>query len=185
MVATELDFERFALDHAGQKWELHRGQLREKPPMAHGHNRAQRRLMYQLVRQLDEDEFVVSVEAGHVARPATSSYIPDLFVIPADQLAAYERRPRALEVFRNALPLVVEIWSPSTGDYDVDEKVPEYMARGDREIWRLHPFARKLKAWRRRDDGTYDEVELTGGTVELHALPGVRIDLDALLVAEE
>ena len=34
MVATKLDFERFALDHPGQRWELHRGQLREKPPMA-------------------------------------------------------------------------------------------------------------------------------------------------------
>jgi hypothetical protein len=54
------------------------------------------------------------------------------------------------------------------------------MARGDREIWRPHPFARTLKAWRRRPDGGYDEVEFTGGVVELHALAGVMIDLDAL-----
>lgn len=185
MVATQLDFEQFALDHPEGRWELHRGQVREKPPMAHGHNRAQRRLMYQLIRQLDENDFVVSVEAGHVARTTTSYYIPDLFVIPADQLAAYEGRPRVLEVFREPLPLVVEVWSPSTGPYDIDEKLPEHIARGDRAIWRLHPFARTLKAWRRREDGGYDVVEFTGGTVALHALPGVTINLDALFVAEE
>jgi Uma2 family endonuclease len=186
MVATELDFERFALDHPERKWEHHRGQLREKPPMVSGHRRAQRKLTYQLIHQLDEEEFfVVVVDAGHVARRTSSYYIPDLFVVPADQLATVERQPRVFEVFRDPLPLIVEVWSPSTGAYDIDEKIPEYLARGDLEIWRLHPFARTLKAWRRREDGGYDEVEFSGGPVELHALPGVTVNLDALFVAEE
>jgi Uma2 family endonuclease len=185
MVATEVDFERFALDHPGRKWELHRGQLREKPPMVSGHRRAQRKLTYQLIHQLDEEEFIVVVDAGHVARMTSSYYVPDLFVVPVDHLTTVERQPREFEVFRDPLPLVVEVWSPSTGKYDIDEKIPEYIARGDLEIWRLHPFARTLKAWRWREDGGYDEVEFTGGTVELHALPVVIVDLDALFVAEE
>lgn len=151
--------------------------------MASGHNRAQRKLTYQLFDQLDRDEFVVVVDAGHVARATSSYYIPDLFVVPVADLLAVESRPRAFEVFRAPLPLVVEIWSPSTGKYDIDEKLPEYMARGDAEIWRLHPFARTLTAWRRRPDGGYDEIVFTGGTIALHALPGVTIDLDALFVS--
>lgn len=75
---------------------------------------------------------------------------------------------------------VVEIWPPSTGDYDLDEILPEFMARGDLECWRLQPFARELKAWRRRDDGTYEEHRFTGGEVRSVTLPGVVIGLDGL-----
>jgi Uma2 family endonuclease len=185
MVAEKLRFEQFALEHPDGRWELHRGEVREKPSMAAGHNFAQRRLVYQLIRQLDENEFVVSMDVGRVARTTMSFYLPDVFVIPAAVAAAQLRQPRELEVYRDPLPLVVEIWSPSTGAYDIDEKVPEYMARGDLEIWRLHPFARRLTAWRRRPDGAYEEVEFTGGVVRLHALPDVSVDLDALWVVDE
>ena len=184
MVATQLDFERFVLDHPGPTWELHRGQVREKPPMVLGHERAQYGLFYQLLGQLDPAEYEIRAGAGRVAG-ATSYYVPDLFVLPTAHFAALSGQERVFHFYRETLPLVVEFWSPSTGVYDIDEKIPEYIARGDREIWRLHPFARTLKAWRRREDGGYDEVEFTGGTVELHALPGVTVDLDALFVAEE
>ena len=92
-----------------------------------------------------------------------------------DRLFHCERDPR---------PLVVEIWSASTGAYGVDEKRPEYPARDDREIWRLHPFTRTLTAWRKAPDGTYDEVQFTGGTIELRAFPGVTINHEALFVLE-
>ncbi len=83
-----------------------------------------------------------------------------------------------LEWYDAPLPLVVEIWSPSTGDYDVDAKLPEYQRRGDLEIWRLHPYDRTLSAWRRAPDGSYSEHRYTGGTVQPVALPGVTINLD-------
>jgi Uma2 family endonuclease len=75
---------------------------------------------------------------------------------------------------------VVEVWSPSTGGYDIDAKIPEYRRRGDLEIWRLHPFEKTLAAWRRQPDGSYTELILQGGTVQAVALPNVTIDLDAL-----
>jgi Uma2 family endonuclease len=179
------EYEQLAVHDNWQRWELHEGKLREKPAMAIAHDDAQRSLMYQLIAQLDHQEFVVSPGIGRVARERQSFYLPDLYVIPMALLNALRRNPQALEVYRDPLPLVVEIWSPSTDAYDVDEKLPGYRARGDREIWSLHPFARTLKAWRRRDDGGYDEVEFTGGTIELHALPGVRVDVDALFVRDE
>jgi Uma2 family endonuclease len=83
-------------------------------------------------------------------------------------------------VYREPVPLVVEIWSPSTGSYDIDGKIPEYMNRGDQEIWRLHPYERTLKGWRRQADGSYQEFILSRGIVEPVALSGVTIDLDRL-----
>jgi Uma2 family endonuclease len=183
MVATKLDtaldFERFVRDHPGKTWELHRGQAREKPPMVLGHELAQYGLFYQLVAQLNPDEYEVRAGAGRVAS-STSFYVPDLFILPRAHLAALAGQEQSFHSYREPLPLVVEIWSPSTGTYDIDKKLPEYTARGDQEIWRLHPFERTLKTWRRRPDGDYDVVELTGDVVELHALPGVVIDLDKL-----
>jgi Uma2 family endonuclease len=115
---------------------------------------------------------------------ASSFYFPDFFVLPIEQWNAFQGQGDLLfHSYRAPLPLVVEIWSPSTGSYDVNEKIPEYIERGDQEIWRLHPYERTVKAWRRRPDGEYDVVEFTGGIVELHALPGVRVDLDKLFGA--
>jgi Uma2 family endonuclease len=83
--------------------------------------------------------------------------------------------------YTEALPLVVEIWSPSTGDYDIAAKLPLYRQRGDQEIWFLHPYERTLTAWRRQPDGSYAEDFYPGGIVPVAALPGLTIDLDALL----
>ena len=153
--------------------------------MASGHDRSILELTHQLFRQEDRTVFRVLPGLGRVARATTSYYIPDLSVVSAAQFAAFDGQDRALHLYRDPLLLVVEIWSPSTGDYDIDEKIPEYVARGDLEVWRLQPYERHLTAWRRRPDGDYDVVEFAGGRVELHALPGVTIDLDALFVPDE
>jgi Uma2 family endonuclease len=85
-----------------------------------------------------------------------------------------------LEIRTQPMPFVAEVWSPSTGGYDVDTKVPEYLRRGDLEVWRLHPYERTVQARRRQPDGSYTEESLAGGTVSLVALAGVVVDLDRL-----
>lgn len=180
MSVIERTYEEIALAEPDRKWELHRGRLREKPGMSVGHNRTTIRLGYQLVHQLDEDQFEVRIDNSRVRHGDATYYVPDVFVARAEQTAAIPDRPGLLEVYRDPLPLVVEIWSPSTGDYDVEDKLPEYQRRGDLEIWRLHSYERTLTAWRRQPDGTYAMTVQTGGTVQPVALPGVTIDLDAL-----
>ena len=86
-----------------------------------------------------------------------------------------------LAIFSDPLPLVVEIWSPSTGDYDVDAKLPVYQQRGDLEIWRIHPYERTLTSWWRQPDGSYQEALQRDDTITPVTLPGVIIDLGALL----
>ena len=76
--------------------------------------------------------------------------------------------------------MVVEVWSPSTGTYDVNAKLPEYRRRGDLEVWRVHPFERTLTVWRRQPDGGYVETIYDGGRVQPASMPGVTIDLDVL-----
>ncbi len=111
----------------------------------------------------------------------TRTYIPDVAVIPralADQLD--RDQPTHLEVYREPLPLIVEVWSPSTGKEDLDEKLPGYRRRGDAEIWLLRAHERRLIASVREPDGTYTEHVYEGGTIRPRALPTVSIDLDEL-----
>jgi Uma2 family endonuclease len=180
MPVSERTYQSIALEDPEGQWELHRGRLREKPPMTVAHNRTTIRLGHQLLQQLEEDAFEVRINAGRVSRADETYYIPDVSVIPSELSRRLEDRQDVLEVYGDPLPLVAEVWSPSTGDYDVDTKLPEYQKRGDREIWRLHPYERTLTAWRRQPDGTYVETVHRGGTVQPVELPGVTIDLDAL-----
>jgi Uma2 family endonuclease len=177
---SERDFRDLALNDPDGQWELHRGQLREKPSMSAEHYVLAYELSFGLRSQVDRDEFGVRVDAGHVRRSARQYYIPDVMVIPADIERALLEEPGTLDAYSAPLPLVVEIWSPSTGDYDIDEKLTECQGRGGLEIWRLRPYERTLTAWRWQPDGSYEETVYDGGTVYPAALPGVAVDLDAL-----
>jgi Uma2 family endonuclease len=91
-----------------------------------------------------------------------------------------EGRSDILESYDEALPLVVEVWSPSTGSYDIDAKLPAYQTRGDQEIWRVHPFERTVTVWRRQPDGTYQKTVHVEGSITVASLPGVTIELAEL-----
>ncbi len=180
MVLSQQTYERVALEDPDGQWELHHGRLREKPPMTWEHNDVMVELGHLLRGQLERREYRVRVNAGRVRRSPEHIYIPDVLVVPVSYGDPLRNRPDVLEVFEDPLPLVVEIWSPSTGDYDVDAKIPEYQRRGDAEIWRIHPYERTLTAWQRQPDGTYKETTFRGGPVQPVALPNVSIDLDTL-----
>jgi Uma2 family endonuclease len=172
-------YERIALADDDRHWELWDGVLVEKPGMSTEHNHLMFELGYQHRDQLDPEQFRVRVGAGRLRKPH-SFYIPDAVVIPTPLERASRGKPRSLEAYTDPLPFVAEVWSPSTGRYDIDKKLPEYMARGDLEIWRVHPFERRVNAWRRQADGNYVELVFLGGSVEIPSLPGVAVDLDAL-----
>lgn len=179
MPVSERTFLQLALEEPGQ-WELHCGNLRRKPSMTYEHNAVAFEPAFRLRQQLDRSQFEVRVGMGHVRRSAENYYIPDVFVIPKQLTRPLRGRRNVLEAYDGPLPLVVEVWSPSTGDYDVDSKLPEYRRRGDLEIWRIRPFDRTLTAWRRQPDGGYAESHHTGGPVRPGALPSLTIDLDTL-----
>ncbi|MGH2588513.1 MAG: Uma2 family endonuclease [Dehalococcoidia bacterium] len=172
-------YERIVLEDPDHQWELHCGQLVEKPPMTWEHNFTARRLADDLGAQLDRGVYEAVYNIGRVSRARESYFIPDVYVIPRETQRRLFRRGR-MESYPTPLPLVVEVWSRSTGGYDNSTKLPEYRRRGDLEIWFIHPYERTLRAWQRQPDGTYTETLYTEGSIQPVALPGVTIEIATL-----
>lgn len=176
---TEQDFEAFLLSGIEGLWELHDGVLVEKPLVTLAHMDVISRLCFHLQRQLDIEQFRVYSE-GRVRHPRATIFLPDVMVVPDEYRAAFLERPNILAVFAEPLPLVVEVWSRSTGHYDVAAKLPLYQQRGDAEIWLIHPDEKMVTSWRRQTDGTYAASVHQEGTIRPVALPDVVIDVAEL-----
>ncbi|HZQ34557.1 MAG TPA: Uma2 family endonuclease [Dehalococcoidia bacterium] len=175
-------YERVALEDPDGQWELDCGRLRQKPPMTLEHDTSSALLSMQCAQQLDARAFLVLMNAPRLRIHTGAYYLPDLCVVPV-ALARSVRmvRPRQLGVLDEPIPLVVEVWSPSTGDYDLNTKIPAYQRRGDAEIWLLHPYELWLRAWCRQADDSYTETRHWGDAVVAPAsLHGVQIALAAL-----
>jgi Uma2 family endonuclease len=181
MVISAQTYEQVALEDPDGFWELDCGRLRQKPGMTYEHDDSMSALGGQLFSQLEANEFRIFINGPRLRISSGTFYIPDVAVVPrALMRRARQERPRRLAVFEEPVPLVVEVWSPSTGDYAVATKLQEYKRRGDAEVWRLHPYERTLIAWRLQPDGSYTETLYAGGTVTPVALPGVTIDIATL-----
>lgn len=181
MPVTEETYRRLSLEDPEGQWELVCGRLRQKPPMTHSHGDTITELTVRLSVQLARDRFRVRANHSRTQLPVGGYYIPDVAVVPFALTGPYLGDPGKLEAYAEPLPLVVEVWSPSTGDYDVTEKMAGYRERGDAEIWLVHPYDRTLTAWRRAPDGRYSEQRYTvPGVVEPASLPGVRVALSDL-----
>lgn len=148
--------------------------------MTFPHNQLGWVLGFFLQLQLDMNGFMIRVDAGHLPISPSRYYIPDVMVIPAEVSRPLHDDFVTLEAYASPLPLVVEVWSRSTAQTDLDQTLPFYRERGDQEIWFLHPIERTLTAWRRQPDGSYTEQLHRAGVVHPTALPGVAIDLDQL-----
>ncbi len=176
---SEQEYRDLALHDEDRFWELWDGVPVEKPLMSIEHNAIAFYLGVALANQLDRRVYRITVNGDRARLSPRSYYIPDVIVIPAAYQEPLDRR--ALGTYADPLPLVVEIWSPTTGNYDIEAKLPGYRARGDLEIWFIHPYERTLTAWRRQPDGSYSEDFYRGGVIPVASLPGVAIDFDALL----
>ena len=178
MAVSYATYERVALEDTDGQWELVCGRLRERPLMTQEHNSIGSRLIRQLLAQLDE-EVEVRANAPSLRISSGTYLVPDVAVVSPGVRATIAPHPH-LETYEVPLPFVAEVWSPSTGDYDVETKFPEYRSRGDLEIWRIHPRDRTVTAWRKRPDGSYAETVHRQGAVAVDSLPGVVIELHRL-----
>src|SRR6266508_463078 len=141
---TEETYRRVAMEDPERQWELHDGLLREKPGMGMEHNDVMFYLGIALAPQLDAGKFRIRVNSARLRLPSGSYYIPDLVVVPTEYVFKIAGRPGDLEYYNQPMPLLAELWSRSTGRYDVNTKLPNYRLRGDLEIWRLHPYEHRL-----------------------------------------
>ena len=178
---SEQEYRELALHESDRLWELWDGVPREKPLMSMKHEDVASYLGAALITLRDRRRYRVNINGGRARLSQRSYYIPDVVVIPAAYKTPFEDDPGAFNAFAEPLPLVVEVWSRSTGAYDFETKLQGYRERGDAEIWFIHPYERTLTAWRRQPDGSYAEETYRAGLVAVASLPGVVIDLDALL----
>ncbi|MEX0781679.1 MAG: Uma2 family endonuclease [Dehalococcoidia bacterium] len=179
MPVTEETYERLALEDLEGQWELVCGRPRQKPGMTQEHNFIGRKLARRIGSFLDYSQFDVSANSARLRIANGTTFIPDVAVVQIAQMPGLRGTGR-LETYLDPVPFVAEVWSPSTGGYDVDTKFPEYKLRKDSEIWRIHPYDESLIAWRLRSDGMYSEHPYRDGIVPIESLPGVTIDLAEL-----
>ncbi|MCC7366126.1 MAG: Uma2 family endonuclease [Dehalococcoidia bacterium] len=181
MPVSEATYRALSLEDGDTTWELVCGHLRAKPPMTHAHGEAQFELAHLLRNQLDRDHYRVRVDNSRTRISGGTWYVPDIAVIPAELTEPHLEEPATLAEYAVPLPLVIEIWSRSTGAYDVDTKLPGYRERGDAEVWLVHPYDRTVTAWRRQPDGSYVESRYAyPAAVPVESLPGVRVELRQL-----
>jgi Uma2 family endonuclease len=180
---SEEAYREFALGDPSGGWELVRGHLWERPGMSVAHDRVTMDLVEYLLRQLDRNHYRISAGLARLRVSADTYYVPDVAVIPTALWRRLAEDPRTLNAYSEPLPLVVEVWSPSTGKRDIGLKLPDYQRRGDSEIWFTHPFERSLTAWRRTPDGAYVETTYREGIVKPESLPMVAIELDELFAS--
>ncbi len=180
---SEQAYEQFVMTGVEGSWELHDGVLVEKPGMTFEHGDTAFALGLLLGNQLDRRHFRIALNDWRIRRSATTIFIPDLVVVPIALVEEFRGQPGKLAIFSRPLPLVVEVWSASTGDYDIEAKFPAYRQRGDLEIWRIHPYERTVTTWIRQADGSYHEMIYRDGIITPAMLPGVTIDLDQLFGA--
>jgi Uma2 family endonuclease len=180
MLVKDRILEALAQPGTEDRLEVHNGQLREKPSMTFGHGDLMFYLGLQLGDQLDRSQYRVRVNHGRLRRNDKTYYIPDVYVIPMSIITPEREASPELEIYDEPLPFVAELWSKSTGNYDAEEKLPEYKDRGDRVIWYLHPFEETVKAYVRQPNGSYTETLYRSGKIGIESLPGVIIDLDEL-----
>ena len=174
---SEQEYEAFVLSGAEGTWELHDGRLVEKPALSGRHGTVVSRLARQLLAQLDAAEYEVRINDGRLRAPGETILVPDLLVAPAGS-GARVTGLSGLTILATPVPLIVEVWSPASGGYDVDAKIPVYQQRGDLEIWRIHPEERTLTSWVRQADGTYQETIYQVGAMPPLNLRGVPTGRD-------
>jgi len=124
MTVSDETYRRVALEEPERKWELICGRLVEKPIMTIEHNDVQCELDWLINSQIDRSEYKVSPGNARLRIPDGDYYIPDICVIPREMVSRLRETPGTLETYDDPMPLVVEVWSPSTGRKDLETKLP-------------------------------------------------------------
>lgn len=174
-------FAQLALEDAEGRWELMSGAPRRKPPESFQHGALIDGLMEQIVPQLRGSIFRLSVNHARLMIDQGHILLPDLAVVPrAISARAVRERPNALETYHTSLPLVIDVWTPATAEFNVEASIPEYRRANTEEIWLIHPAARAVTTWVRRTSGAYEEVIRVAGVLTAARVPDLSLDITAL-----
>jgi Uma2 family endonuclease len=148
MLADEL----LRMPNDGFRYELVRGELRQKPPTGNVHGRLAARFTAYL------GTFVYANQLGEVYAAETGFKLaanPDTVRAPDVAFVARERLEAVGEVegfWPGAPDLVVEVISPSESYTEVEEKVVEWLEASARMVVTINPRGRLVAVYRSLDD---------------------------------
>jgi Uma2 family endonuclease len=105
-------------------------------------------------------------------------FAPDAYFLKKDRVP-----PRKIKEFQGAPDLVVEVLSPSTRDFDLEDKRLAYREAGVPEIWFLDPANEQVIVDSRRGK-KYTERTVSKGRISSRVLQGFWIEADWLWTVE-
>jgi Uma2 family endonuclease len=175
-VRTLLTFEQFEQlpDEPGKR-ELLRGELIELPPAKLKHN-DMAHLFYDLLKPS-----LANLKGRDPAQPLGRVYIEMGYKISSDNwfqpdVSITHAGQAKGDYLQGAPALAIEIVSESNTAQAIDGKVQDYLAAGGLQVWVVYPKRRHL--WIYEADG---RAVVHSGRFALTLLPGVELDLDAIL----
>jgi Uma2 family endonuclease len=179
-VRTLLTFEQFEQlpDQPGKR-ELLRGELIELPPAKLKHNQTAHGF-YDLLKSAlaglqRRGEAMTLGQVWHemgYQMSAVNWFQPDVSITHAGQAEG--------EYFQGAPALAIEIVSESNTAQAIDAKVQEYLAAGALQVWVVYPKRRHMWLYETGEPSQVCAV-MCSGRFALTLLPGVELDLDAIL----
>jgi Uma2 family endonuclease len=180
MDVRTLTFEQFEQlpDQPGKR-ELLRGELIELPPAKLKHNRTAHRFYEVLkpalakLKSRGEASALAEVYIEMGYQLCNNSWFqPDVSVTRAGQAEG--------DYLQGAPALAIEIVSESNTAQAIDAKVQDYLAAGALQVWVVYPKRRHL--WIYETGGSAEVcAAVCSGRFALTLLPGVELDLDAIL----
>jgi Uma2 family endonuclease len=78
--------------------------------------------------------------------------------------------------------MIVEVLSPSTRKYDLNDKYALYEASKVKEYWVIQPIEKDVMVFLLQEDGTYakERLYVDKAKIPVQTLPGLEIDLEEL-----
>ena len=168
------------LREPGWRHELVRGELRRMSPAGHWHGALGSPLHEFLSRHVRERKLgrAYLAETGFLlTRNPDTVLAPDIAFVRKDRLPA-DFSPG---YFPGPPDLAVEVTSPGETPTEVHEKALRWLEHGTRLVWVVDPIARRVTAYRSRDD-----IRILGIDDDLHGgevVPGFAVRVRDLFPA--
>jgi Uma2 family endonuclease len=154
-----------AIPEDGHRYEVVRGVLYMSPAPSLRHQRIAGRIFYYLVTYIDLRGFGKVYDAPTDVELSPGNIVqPDIFVIRNIHLD--RETPSCL---RGAPDLVVEVASPGTARFDLNEKLNAYASAGVPEYWIANPDAHTIEVLK-LEGSVYYALGLFSGSVTLPSL---------------